>query len=78
NDYKLTTILDFDRVLGLKFEESLKPIEIPAEVKALAEKRLQARKNENWTESDNLRKKINNLGFEIKDTKNGYTLKKKT
>ncbi|MFA4872126.1 MAG: cysteine--tRNA ligase [Patescibacteria group bacterium] len=72
---KKATLLDFDRVLGLDLDK-VKKLEIPSEVKKLAEKRLEARKNKNWAESDRLREEIKNLGFEIEDEKEGYKLKK--
>ena len=52
--------------------------EIPDAVKNLAEKRLSARKNKDWAESDKLRDEIRALGFEVSDTPDGkYVLKKK-
>ena len=39
--------------------------------------REKARKQKNWEESDKLRGKINSKGYEIKDSKEGYTIKKK-
>ncbi|MBU3925736.1 cysteine--tRNA ligase [Patescibacteria group bacterium] len=76
DDCKLATILDFDKILGLKIKESLVSIKIPEKIKKIAEERLEARQNKDWNKSDILRKKINQLGFKIKDTKDGYTLKK--
>mgnify|MGYP001576207797 CR=1 FL=1 len=80
NDSKLTTLLDFDKVLGLKLKENLKKKKmekIPKEIVELAEKREKARKEKNWQEADKLREKIKNLGYEIEDTLKGYELKKK-
>ena len=50
---------------------------IPDEVKAIAEERLVARGNKDWATSDLLRNKLAELGYEIKDAKDGYTLIKK-
>ncbi len=44
------------------------------EVVALAEKRLSARAEKNWAESDNLRDEISALGWTVQDSKDGYTL----
>ena len=74
---KLATILDFDKVLGLKIKESLAPAKIPEKVKKLAHRRELARQSRNWQQADKLRKQIRKLGFEIKDTDKKYTLKKK-
>ena len=75
---KYILVVDFDTVLGLKLDSKL-PVaeEIPSEVVDLAQKREVARKEKNWSESDVLRDKINDLGFEIADTSNGFELKKK-
>ena len=51
--------------------------DIPEEVKAIAEERLNFRKEKNWAKSDELRDKISALGYEIKDAKDGYTIIKK-
>lgn len=45
--------------------------EVPAEVAALAEERVQARLAKNWRASDELRDKIASLGWEVRDTKSG-------
>ena len=49
---------------------------IPDYVIELADKRLEARKLKNWKESDELREKIKQNGFEIIDNKDGYKLEK--
>jgi len=72
---KYSTIKEMDKVLGLNLLEKEKQ-SIPKEVKELAEQRLQARNNKDWKSSDELREKINKLNFTIKDTKEGYELKK--
>lgn len=51
--------------------------EIPAEVKELAEKRWQAKKQKNWAEADALRAEIDKLGFTVKDGKDGYEVTEK-
>lgn len=72
---KKATILDFDKVLGLGFE-NLKEEKIPKEIKKLAEEREEARKNKDFKKSDELREKINLLGYEIKDSSEGYKISK--
>jgi cysteinyl-tRNA synthetase len=64
---KKATILDFDRVLGLKLDEKMSEQEIPAEIQALIDERNTARAEKNWAKSDELRDKIKSLGFEIQD-----------
>ncbi len=50
--------------------------EIPAEVKAIAEERWIARGNKDWAKSDELRAKLADMGYLVKDGKEGYTLTK--
>ena len=69
----------FDSVLGIKISE--KPaeevVEIPSEILQIAEERKLARKEKNWAKSDELRDKIAELGYIIKDNKDGYEIVKK-
>ncbi|MDA3802682.1 MAG: cysteine--tRNA ligase [Patescibacteria group bacterium] len=80
-DDKLETAKDFDKVLGLSldFEESFNnnEVEIPAEIKSLAEKRQIARDEKDFSKSDSLRDEIEKEGYEIEDGPDGYKLKKK-
>ena len=74
---KLATVLDFDKVLGLKLKSvGSKNIKIPKEIEVLIEERKIVRKEKNWTKSDQLRDKIKNLGYELKDTSEGTEIKK--
>ncbi len=74
--YKLA--LQFDKVFALNFDKLIAPqarqIQIPDDVRAAAELRLAARREKNWAESDRLRDEILNMGYNIKDTKDGYEL----
>ncbi len=72
---KKATILDFDRVLGLKLGEK-KEEHIPDDVRMLAEKREDARKFKDFHSADELRIQIEKHGFTVKDTENGYKLKR--
>ena len=49
---------------------------IPAEVQAIAEERWTARTNKDWAKSDELRAKLAELGYTVKDSKTGYELTK--
>ena len=51
-------------------------VEIPEDVKALSEKRWQAKQAKDWAASDVLRKQITELGWAIKDSKDGYEIVK--
>ncbi len=48
--------------------------EAPEEVRALAQQRWEAKQNKNWAAADALRKQTDELGWTIKDTKEGFEL----
>lgn len=60
-------------------DEFLAKIEadIPADVKKLADDRLDAKRAKNYALADELRAKIEDLGYEIQDRKDGYEIIKK-
>jgi len=60
--------------LGICLPKTDAPKDPPAEIKELAEKRLQARLTENWAEADKYRKKIALAGWVIKDFRNNYEI----
>lgn len=72
--------LEMDKVFGLKLSEAQQEEvkeEIPEEIDAIAKERAEARANKNWAKSDELRAKLDALGWFVKDSKDGYTLTKK-
>ncbi len=70
-------LLAMDEILGLKLEEFLaKPLEIPAQVQKLIDKREHARQNKDFATSDKLRHEIKKLGYELEDTSTGIKIKK--
>lgn len=75
NEDKLATILDFDKVLGLDLGKIIEE-EIPDIIIKLNNQRQQARSEKDWHKSDELRKQINELGYEIKDTDSGSKISK--
>ena len=68
---KYATVLDYDRVLGLKLDQLDKPQALPEEVASLVEERRAARAAKNWAQSDRLRDQIQELGYTVQDTKDG-------
>lgn len=75
---KFAKLLDkFDEVLGLDLSHK-EELELPEEIKDILEERKSARENKDWAKSDELRDKLLDLGYIVKDTKNGVkvTLKK--
>ena len=75
NEDKLATILDFDKVLGLSLDK-IKIENIPDEVNKLAKERTEARNSKDWAKSDELRDKIKDLGYEVKDKEGEYEISK--
>jgi len=75
---KLSTILDFDKVLGLKLEEHIeqpREMNIPTEAKILLEERNIARIEKDFQKSDELRDKLKSeFGLMVKDTDNGQII----
>lgn len=73
---KVATVLEFDKVLGLNLANAKKEKKslIPSQVQKLADKREEARENNNWQEADRIRDLIKKEGFEIKDTKKGHSV----
>ena len=67
-------IMKFNEILGLDFE--IQAQSIPDEVKALAERRWQAKQNKNYAEADKIRGEITALGYTINDKKDGYEIVK--
>lgn len=75
DDDKYRTILSYDEVLGLNLKEVKKEeIMIPDNVKELLEARASARLAGNYEESDRLRDEISNLGYTVKDGKEGQEI----
>lgn len=70
---KRATLLDFDRVFGLKLAEAprFKEEPVPTEIQALADAREEARKAKDWKKADALRTEIEARGFEVDDTEKG-------
>ncbi|WP_419647581.1 cysteine--tRNA ligase, partial [Victivallis vadensis] len=72
----LAAFRKFDRIIGCFEVDAVKTEEFPAEVTALAEARIEARKAKNFAESDRLRDEIAGLGFIVEDIPGGkYRLK---
>ena len=67
-----------DEVLGvIFFGNEKKVVEIPAEIQTLLDQRAEARKAEDWAESDRLRDEIAAKGWLVKDSKDGQSCTKR-
>lgn len=68
---KLSTLLDYDQVLGLDLAKVGADKALPDEIQALADARQQARKDKAWARSDQLRDEIQALGYVVQDGPQG-------
>lgn len=75
---KLEFIKNADKVLSLSLleDEKTEEVEIPEDIKALADERLKAKANKDYALSDSLRDKILSLGYRMIDKKDGYAIEK--
>jgi cysteinyl-tRNA synthetase len=75
---KKATLLQFDRVLGLRLAD-WKPQEtgqaVPSEILSLVDQRQLARKEKRWKDADALRAQVTAAGYEIEDTPQGSRVK---
>jgi cysteinyl-tRNA synthetase len=60
-----------DQVLGLDLERPIVQKVLTAEMQRLLDERALARREKRWSDSDQLRDKLENLGLDIKDTPEG-------
>ncbi|MEM0372681.1 MAG: cysteine--tRNA ligase [archaeon] len=74
---KYATLVDFDRVLGLRVSEMKEEeLAVSEEVNELVKQREEARKKKDYRRSDELRDKIKKLGYSVSDTPEGPKVKK--
>ncbi len=74
NQEKYKLILNFDKVFGLGLK-NIKKEKIPSQLLNLAKRRQKYREQGLWQKADKIRKKIKELGYQIKDTKEGPKIK---
>ena len=73
NEDKKAILLEFDKIFGLGLN-TLEIQKIPQEIRKLAQERELARKNKEWEKADQIRKKIEELGYTIKDRDNDFII----
>ncbi|MFA6099672.1 MAG: cysteine--tRNA ligase [Patescibacteria group bacterium] len=75
---KAATLLVWDKILGLGLEDyAAKPVSIPEHIKAIAQRRWEARLRQDWNEADQLRHELEGMGWQMDDGQNDYKLKPK-
>ena len=73
---KYKTIEKMDRIFGLELLKK-ETVKAPKEILEIAKERETARREKNWKKADELRNKINKLGYIINDKPEGYEINKK-
>lgn len=64
--------------LGLKLDTKLEEevVEVPEEIQKLAQARWEAKRAKDWEEADRLRGELQNQGWAVKDSKDGFVISK--
>ena len=74
--YALLGLFRKDAAEYVRWYETKDAAEIPEEVRAVAEERWAARACKDWAKSDELRARLAEMGYSVKDSKTGYELTK--
>ncbi len=74
-------VMEFDKIFGLSLDKAVETVketndDIPAEVTELVNKRAEAKKAKNFALADEIRAKIAELGYNVKDTREGVVVTK--
>lgn len=73
----MDVLKSWDMVMGVINWSLLDENVIPENIEALAQERVEAKKNKDFTRADELRKEVESLGFFIIDGKENFTIEKK-
>ena len=76
NKEKYALLQEFDKVFCLNIDKIKTEGEAPQEILKLAQEREKYRQQKNWKLADEMRKKINDLGYQVEDTADGPKIKK--
>ena len=73
-------LLDFDKILGLRLQETQRQettsLELPPEIEELLQKRKEARERKDWAMSDSIRDALKEKGYQVIDSKEGMKVEK--
>lgn len=76
NKEKYELLLKFDKILALNLDREVAREKLPKEIEELVQKREEARKKKDWKKADEIREKIQELGYALEDTVEGVRWKK--
>lgn len=74
--YILSFLEEINSIFHIVNTDNIQQKSVPAKIIALSEERNKLRKARKWEDADTIRKKIENLGYSIKDTESGSKVKK--
>lgn len=71
-------VLQMDKVFGLSLDKEIKDDiqEIPEQIKQIAEQRFVAKQQKDYALADSLRKQLEQMGYSVIDSKEGYKINK--
>jgi len=72
---KRSALIDFDQIFGLGLE-TLESVVVPTDIKLMAEQRSMLRSEKKFSEADKIREEIEQRGFAVDDTADGFIIKK--
>ena len=72
---KYFLLIEFDKILGLNLTKK-KKLTCPNEIICLVKEREKYRKEKQWQKADQIRKKVEKMGYLIEDTKQGSKIKR--
>ncbi len=73
---KRILLKNFDKISGLFLGSKEKKVELPEEITEMMKQREKFRKDKMWAESDDMRKKIEELGYKVSDFADGVKVEK--
>lgn len=73
----LASVLEFDKVLGLRLNQAEQAQQVPQEVVVLSDERERYRLEGKFEEADKVREKIEKMGYTVSDTAEGSRIGKK-
>lgn len=75
--YSLLGLFEEDATTFINSIDQKNNSAIPEEIERIAKERFSARQNKDWAKSDELRNLLAEKGYDVKDSKDGYTLSKR-
>ena len=75
---KRSAVLEFDKVLGLGLADVGESYRVPDDVRTTLERRASLRREESYPEADQIRERIERMGYVVQDTPDGARARPKT